>query len=219
MWQIICWFAGIWQRWGIQFTPSACYTRSSKQTLCVGLKVDKTWGNDQEPIQSNSTSCPKQQTGKDTHNEDGTKTKTAQAKSKGDSSFEGQRVFEERGKTESRAYDELLQVKWPKEDEPLILYYTEKLIERSRVCHNYNRSQPSAQKGRENGQKIHVQNKQTHVREAQRPAPSSPSEVFRMLKQTEKRGQRAREDFKTLSAPWYKPQSYTELTTTPGPLP
>ena len=33
-------------------------------------------------------------------------------------------------------------------------------------------------------------------------------------KQTEKRGHRAREDFKTLSAPWYKPQSYKELRTT-----
>ena len=58
---------------------------------------------------------------------------------------------------------------------------------------------------------IHVQNKQTNVREAQRPAPSSPSEVIRMLKQMEKRGQRARDDFKTLSTTWYKPQSYTEL--------
>ena len=45
---------------------------------------------------------------------------------------------------------------------------------------------------------IHAQNKQTNVREAQRPAPSSPSEVIRMLKQPEKRGHRAREDFKTL---------------------
>ena len=35
-----------------------------------------------------------------------------------------------------------------------------------------------------------------------------------MLKQTEKRGQRAREDFKTPCAPWYTPQSYTELRTT-----
>ena len=26
----------IWQRWGIQLIPSARYTRSSKQTLCVG---------------------------------------------------------------------------------------------------------------------------------------------------------------------------------------
>ena len=43
-----------------------------------------------------------------------------------------------------------------------------------------------------------AQNKQSNVREAQRPAPSSPSEVIRMLKQTEKWGQRAREDFKTL---------------------
>ena len=34
-----------------------------------------------------------------------------------------------------------------------------------------------------------------------------------MLKQTEKRGQRTREYFKTLSAPWYKPQSYTEFRT------
>ena len=49
---------------------------------------------------------------------------------------------------------------------------------------------------------IHAQNKHTHVREAQRPAPSFPSEVIRMLKQTEKRGQKAREDFKTLSTPW-----------------
>ena len=60
-----------------------------------------------------------------------------------------------------------------------------------------------------------MQNKQTNVREAQRPAPSSPSEVIRMLKQMQNRGQRAQEDFKTLSAPWYKPQSYTELRTTP----
>ena len=66
---------------------------------------------------------------------------------------------------------------------------------------------------------IHVQNKQTNVREAKRPAPSSPSEVIRMLKQTEKRGQRAREDVKTLSAPWYKPQGYAELRTTPRPPP
>ena len=44
---------------------------------------------------------------------------------------------------------------------------------------------------------IHMQNKQTNVREAQRPAPSSPSEVIRMLKQTKKRGHKAREDFKT----------------------
>ena len=65
----------------------------------------------------------------------------------------------------------------------------------------------------------YAQNKQTNVREAQRPAPSSPSEVIRMLKQTEKRGHRARKDFKTLSAPWYKPQSYTEIRTTPGPPP
>ena len=56
---------------------------------------------------------------------------------------------------------------------------------------------------------MHAQNKQTNVREAQRPAPSSTSEVIRMLKQTEKRGQRARVDFKTLSTPWYQPQSYT----------
>ena len=42
---------------------------------------------------------------------------------------------------------------------------------------------------------MHVQNKQTNVREAQRLAPSSPSEVIRMLKQTKKRGQRAWEDF------------------------
>ena len=74
MWLIICWFAGIWQRWGIQFTPSVCYTRSSKQTLCLGL--------------------------------------------------EGQKVFEKRGKNESRAYDEPLQINWPPESPHRTLYRT-----------------------------------------------------------------------------------------------
>ena len=36
---------------------------------------------------------------------------------------------------------------------------------------------------------IHAQNKQTNIRNPQRPDPSSPSEVIRMLKQSEKRGQ------------------------------
>ena len=83
-----------------------------------------------------------------------------------------------------------------------------------------NRSQPSPLRGRQKWQKlIHAQNIQTNVREAQRPDLSSPSEVIRMLKHTEELGQRARENFKTLSAPWYKPQSYTKLRTTPGPPP
>ena len=77
MWQIICWIAGIWQRWGIQLTPFA-YTRSSKQTLCLG--------------------------------------------------FEGKRVFGKREKKGSRAYDELLQIKWPKEVKPL-LYFLIELIQ------------------------------------------------------------------------------------------
>ena len=59
---------------------------------------------------------------------------------------------------------------------------------------------PQHQQEEKKDKNIHTQNKQTNVREAQRPAPSSPSEVIKMLKQTEKRGQRAREDFKTLSA-------------------
>ena len=75
---------------------------------------------------------------------------------------------------------------------------------------------PRHQEEEKKDRNIHAQNKQTNVREAQRPAPSSPGEVIRMLTQTEKRGQKAREDFKILSAPWYKPQSYTELKTTPG---
>ena len=68
---------------------------------------------------------------------------------------------------------------------------------------------PRHQEEQKKDKNIHAQNKQTKVREAQRPASSSPSEVIRILKQTEKRGHRAREDFKTLSVPWYKPQSYT----------
>ena len=64
----------------------------------------------------------------------------------------------------------------------------------------------------------YAQNKQANVREAQRPAPSSPSEEIRMLKQTEIRAHRAREDFKIWSAPWYKLQSYTVLNTVFGRL-
>ena len=52
---------------------------------------------------------------------------------------------------------------------------------------------PRHQEEEKKDKNIHARNKQTNVREAQRPAPSSPSEVIRMLKQTEKRGQRARE--------------------------
>ena len=70
---------------------------------------------------------------------------------------------------------------------------------------------PQLQEEEKNDKYIHAQKKQTNVREARRPAPSSPREVIRMLKQMEKRGQRAREDFKTPSASRYKPQSYTEF--------
>ena len=66
-------------------------------------------------------------------------------------------------------------------------------------------AKPRHQEEEKKDKNTHAQNKQTNAREAQRPAPSFQSEVIRMLKQTEKRGQRAREDFKTLSAPWYKP--------------
>ena len=57
-------------------------------------------------------------------------------------------------------------------------------------------AKPRHQEEEKKDKNIHAQNKQAHVREAQRPA---------------------REDFITLSAQWYKPQSYTELRTTPGP--
>ena len=57
---------------------------------------------------------------------------------------------------------------------------------------------PRHQEEEKRTKNIHAQNKQTNVREAQRPAPSSPSEMIRMLKQTEKWGQRAWEDFKTV---------------------
>ena len=65
---------------------------------------------------------------------------------------------------------------------------------------------PRHQEGEKKDKNIHTQNKQTNVQEAQRPVPYSPSKVIRMLKQTEKLGHRAWEDFSTLSAPWYKPQ-------------
>ena len=86
------------------------------------------------------------------------------------------------------------------------------LIERSRVCHNHKPQPTFDTKRKRKKTKTYTRktNKQTNVRETQKPAPSSPSEVIRMLKQTEKRVQRAREDFKTPSVPWYKPQSHTE---------
>ena len=64
---------------------------------------------------------------------------------------------------------------------------------------------PRHQQEEKKDKHIHAQNKQAKVREAQKPAPSYTSDVIRMLKQSEKRGQRAREDLNTLSAPWYTP--------------
>ena len=40
---------------------------------------------------------------------------------------------------------------------------------------------------------LHVQSKQTNAREAQRPAPSSPSEVITMLKGMKNRGDKEHE--------------------------
>ena len=50
---------------------------------------------------------------------------------------EGQRVFEQRGKKESRAYDELLQINWPTEVKPL-LYFLTKLIQNPNILLDYN---------------------------------------------------------------------------------
>ena len=60
---------------------------------------------------------------------------------------------------------------------------------------------PRHQEEEKKDKNILAQNKQTNLREAQRPASSSPSAVIRMLKQTEKRGQRAREDLKNTKRP------------------
>ena len=100
---------------------------TSNRAITPGLEVDK-----KAMIRNRYYQIPhpalntKQE--RDTHNQDGTKTKTAQAKCQGDSSFEGQRIFKQRGQKESRAYDKLLQVKWPKEVEPL-LYFLKELIQ------------------------------------------------------------------------------------------
>ena len=48
---------------------------------------------------------------------------------------------------------------------------------------------PRHQEEEKKDKNIYSLTKQTNVRKAQRPAPSSPSEVIRMLKQTEKSGQ------------------------------
>ena len=47
-----------------------------------------------------------------------------------------------------------------------------------------NAANPLHQEEEKKDKNIHMQNKQTNVREAQRPAPSPPREVIRMLKQT-----------------------------------
>ena len=41
--------------------------------------------------------------------------------------LEGQRVFKKRGKKESRAYDELMQINWPKEVKPLMYFLIESI--------------------------------------------------------------------------------------------
>ena len=51
---------------------------------------------------------------------------------------------------------------------------------------------PRQQEEEDYDKNIHAQNKHTVVREAQRPAPSSPSEVIRILKQMVKREQETR---------------------------
>ena len=48
--------------------------------------------------------------------------------------------------------------------------------------HSQAAANPRHQAEEKKDKNIHAQNKQTNVREAQRPAPSSPSELFRMLK-------------------------------------
>ena len=63
---------------------------------------------------------------------------------------------------------------------------------------------PRHQEEEKKDKNIHAQNKQMYEKH-KKTALSFPSELIRMLRQKEKRGQRAREDFKTLSAPWYKP--------------
>ena len=61
------------------------------------------------------------------------------------------------------------------------------LIEKSRVCQNH-KPQPTTKKQKK-GQTLTRASKQTNAREAQRPAPSSTSEVITMLK-----GMKNRED-------------------------
>ena len=80
-----------------------------------------------------------------------------------------------------------------------------KLIEKSRVCHNH-KPQPildTKKKRRRTKTYTCKTNKQMYEKHKNQ-LPFTPSEVIRTLKQTEQRGHRAREDFKTLSAPWRK---------------
>ena len=93
-----------------------------------------------------------------------------------------------------------------------LLYLKKKSIERSKgMPQSQTVANPRHQEEEKKGQ-LHAQNNQMYEKHTdQLPLPQARW-VIRKLRQTEKRGQRAREDFKTLSAPWYKPQSYTELS-------
>ena len=124
MWQIICWFAGIWQRWGIKLTPSACYTRSSKQTLCVGLEVDKKAmsRNRYNRIPHPALNTKRE---RDTHNQDGTQQKQHKRKVKGTALSKTKEYSNSEGKKGVGPMTELLQVKWPKEVEPLLYFLIE----------------------------------------------------------------------------------------------
>ena len=75
--------------------------------------------------------------GKGHPHQDGTKTKKHKQKAKGTALSKAKEYSNSEGKKERRAYDELLQVKWPKEVEPL-LYFLIELIQNPNVLPDYN---------------------------------------------------------------------------------
>ena len=92
--------------------------------LYLGLEVHKK-GNDKGPIQSNSTSCPKHQTGKGHSQSRRHQNKNSTSETSRGQLFRRPKSIRTVREKKSRAYDELLQVKWLKEVEPLLYFLIE----------------------------------------------------------------------------------------------
>ena len=199
MWQIICWFAGIWQRWGIQFKPSACYIRSSKQMLYVGLEADKAEAMirnryNQIPHPALNTKQERTPTMKTAPKQKQHKQKArGTALSKAKENLKSERKQGVALMTRTSA-SKMAKRSWAS---PVFSHRinTEKLIERSRVCHNH-KPQPTLDTKRRRKRTKHARAKQTNkCMRSTKTSTLFPKRGVQLAKTNGERGQRAWEDF------------------------